>query len=188
MEVGDGDGTLAAVCLYRFDHGIQRSHGDRHVARMGGDAGVARADDGVLAGEAADGRTAAAWLTLVARLVRVVEVRTARALQEVPRRRRLVAELTGSARDERSGQELVISTNGFVCRKVRVANQGSDTQSALRSGFNLVQSEAVHVDQMRRRLDLELHESRRLVPPAINFASGLEAAAWAAASTDEARS
>ncbi len=42
VEVGDGDGTAAAVCLHGFDHGIERPHGDRHVARMRGDAGVAR--------------------------------------------------------------------------------------------------------------------------------------------------
>ena len=41
----------------------------RHVARMGGDAGLADADHGVLAAEPADGRAAAAGLAFVARLL-----------------------------------------------------------------------------------------------------------------------
>src|SRR2546421_471760 len=46
--------------------------------------------------------------------------------------------------------------------KVGVAHQRANPQSALRCGFDLVQCEAVDVDQMRRRLDLEFHQVEQI--------------------------
>ena len=104
-------------------------------------------------------RAAAAGLALVARLVGVVEIRAARALQQIARRGRLVAQLARGAGEQRAREQ----------RHSRGARARSAARSVLRTsapmrsppsgvGFDLVERQTVHVDQVRRRLDLELHQ------------------------------
>ncbi|MNV57242.1 hypothetical protein D3C71_1495640 [compost metagenome] len=69
VKIGDRDGALRAVWLYRFDDCIEHPHGDGHVARMRSDTRLAGSDDTKLPGDAADRGTAAAGVTLVAGLV-----------------------------------------------------------------------------------------------------------------------
>ena len=66
IEVADRDAAAVAVRLLRDDHRLQRAHGDRHVAGVGGDALVRGAEDREDAVLSTDRRTAAARLTLVA--------------------------------------------------------------------------------------------------------------------------
>jgi hypothetical protein len=97
VEVGDGDHAARPLGRTVLHRGVERPHGHGHVARVRGDAGLAGADDRVLAAVAADGAAAAARLALVAGLVGVVEVRAARALQQVAGGGRLVAQLARGA-------------------------------------------------------------------------------------------
>ena len=158
VEIGDRDGACRAIGADRLDRRIEHAHRDRHVARMRRDAGIAHADDGVLPAEAADRAAAAAGPPLVARLVGVVEIRAARPLQQVAGGGRLVAQLARSAGDQRAGQHAVVAPHARVGRKIGVAHQRADPQPAVGSRLDLVQREVVDVDQVRRRLDLQLHQ------------------------------
>ena len=168
--------------------GVERPHGDRHVAGMRGDAGVARADDGVLPAEAADGRAAAARLPLVAGLVGVVEIGAARALQQVAGRGRLVAQLAGGAGDQRAREHAVVAPHALVGGEIGVAHQRADAQAALRRRLDLVEAKAVHIDQVRRRLDLELHQVEQVGAAGDELRAGVRAAAAAASAARCARS
>ena len=158
VEVGDRNATRVAVRPRRLDRRVEHAHRHRHVARMGGDAGLAAADHGVLAAVAADRRAAAARDALVARLVGVVEVGAARALQQVARGRRHVAQLAGGAGQQRAREHAVVAPDARIGGEIGVADQRADAQAAVRRRLDLVEAEAVDVDQVRRRLDLELHQ------------------------------
>src|SRR6202043_3567841 len=82
----------------------------------------------------------------------------ASALEQVATRGSLVAKLPGSTRDDRAGEHAVVAANALVGRQVGVAYQRSDAQPAVRGGFNLVEAEAVDIDEMLWRFDLELHQ------------------------------
>jgi hypothetical protein len=158
VEIGDRDGAARAVGAHGLDRGVERAHGHGHVARMRGDAGLARAYHRMLARVAADGRAAAARLALVAGLVGVVEVRAARALQQVARGGRLVAQLARGTGQQRARQQAVVAPHAGVGGQVGVAHQRTDAQAAVGGAFDLVEAEAVDVDQVRGRLDLQLHQ------------------------------
>jgi hypothetical protein len=129
---------------------------------------------GMLPAEPADRSAAAAGLTFVAGLVGVVEIRAARPLQQVARRRRLVAQLTRGAGQQGTRQKAIVAPHAFIGRKISVADERADAQSAVRRRFDLVQRQPVHVDQVCRRLDPELHEIKQI------GASGNELGAWRA--------
>ena len=125
---------------------------------MRGDAGVAHAHDRMLAAEPADRGTAAAGLAFVARLVGVVEIGAAGALEQIARGRRLVAQLARGAREQRAREQAIVAPHARIGGEIGVAHQRADAQPALGRRFDLVEREAVDVDQMRRRFDLELHQ------------------------------
>ena len=125
---------------------------------MRGDAGVARADHRVLPAEPADGGTAAAGLPFVARLVGVVEIRAAGALQEIARGRRLVAKLSRGPREQRAGEQAIVAPHARVGGKVGIAHQRADAQASLGSGLDPVERKPVDIDQMAGRFDLQLHQ------------------------------
>ncbi len=158
IEIGERDAARLACRVDRFDRSVERLHRDRHVAGVGGDARLARADHGMQAAETADRGAAAAGLALVARLVGVVKIGTARALEQIARGRRLVAELARSPGDERAREEAIVAPDARVRGEVGVAHHRADPQSAVVRRLDPVEAEAAHVDQMRRRLDLELHQ------------------------------
>src|SRR5271166_1276066 len=102
------------------------------------DAGLASADDGERARVAADRRAAAAGLALVARLVRVIEIRAARALEEVAGGRRLVAQLPRGAGEEGARQEQIVLSHARIGGEVGVAHERSDSQAAVPCRLDLV--------------------------------------------------
>ena len=114
----------------------------------------------MLAAEAADRRAAAAGLAFVARLVGVVEIGAARALEQVARGRRLVAQLARGAGEQRAREHAIVAPHARVGGEIGVAHQRADAQAALGRRLDLVEREAVHVDQMRRRLDLAASSGR----------------------------
>jgi hypothetical protein len=167
VEVGDRDHAGGAGRIHRLDAGVEQLHGHRHVARVGRDAGLALADDGMLARVAADGRTAAARIALVAGLVGVVEVGAAGALQQVAGGGRLVAQLAGGARQQRARQHGVVAPYAFVGRQVGIAHQRAHAQAALRRRFDPVQLQTVDVDQVGGVSISSFIRSSKLVPPAM---------------------
>jgi len=72
-------------------------------------------------------------------------------------------------------------------RQVGVADESADPEPAVSRRLDLVEAEAVHVDQVGRRLDLELHEIEQIGPAAMNLAPGVRAC-LAASTGEEARS
>jgi hypothetical protein len=112
-----------------------------------------------------------ASLPPVAGLVGVVEIGAARALEQIAGRGGAVAQLHGGAGQQRARQHRVILPHALVRGQVGVAHQRADAQAALRRGLDLVQRQAVHVDQMLRRFDLQLHQVQQI------GAAGDEAAA-----------
>ena len=134
-------------------------------------------------------RAAAAGLAFVAGLVGVVEIRAARALQQIARGRRLVAQLAGGAGEQRARQHAIVAPHARIGGEIGVAHQRADAQAAFRRGFDLVEREAVHIDQMRRRFDLELHQVEQVGAARDELgAADARAAAAAASAGDFARS
>jgi hypothetical protein len=172
IKIGDRDHARGSVGAHRFNAGVEQLHGHRHVARVGCYAGLALADDRVAACIAADGRAAAARIAFVAGLVGIVEIRAAGALQQVAGSGRLVAQLGRGACHESARKHRVVAPYPHVGGQIGIAHQGADAQSAIRCRLDLVQAQAVDVDQVRRRLDLEFHEVEQV------GAAGDEARAW----------
>ena len=125
----------------------------------------------MLAAEAADCGASAAGPAFVARLVSIVEIGAAGALQQITRRRRLVAQLARGAREQRPREQPVIAPDPWIGGKVGVAHQSANAQTPFGRRLDLVERQAVHIDQMGRRLDLELHQVEQV------GAAGDEAAA-----------
>ncbi len=162
MEIRDRDGASRAVGPQRLDGRVERAHRHRHVAGVRRDAGVARTDDRVLPVHAIDGRAAAAGPALVAGHVGVVEIRAARALKQVPGGRRLVAQLARCAGKQRTRQQAVVAPHGGMRRQVGVAYQCADPQAAVIRRLDAIEAQTVHVDQVCRRLDLQLHQVKQV--------------------------
>jgi hypothetical protein len=139
VEVRNRHATDLTARTHGFHRGIERPHGHRHVAGVRRDAGIARADNRVLAIDPPDGRAAAARLPFVAGLVGVVEVRTAGPLQQVARGRRLVAQLAGGAGHQRPRQQSIVPSHPIVGGEIGVAHQCADTQSTFRRRLDLVE-------------------------------------------------
>ena len=98
----------------------------------------------------------------VAGLVGVVEIGAARPLQQIARGRCRVAQLPDGAREQRARQHAIVAAHARIGRKIGVAHQRADAQPAFGCGLDLVELKTVHVDQMRRRLDLELHQIEQI--------------------------
>jgi hypothetical protein len=129
VEIGKRHGALA---LGAGDVNSRRQRGERHahIGRMGGDAGLARAEDGVHAVEAVAGRAAAAGGALVARRRRVVEVIAAGALQQVAAGGRHVAQLRRRSGQYRARQHRIAFGDERMIGKVGIRHQRADAQPA----------------------------------------------------------
>ena len=149
MKVADRNRALALRPLH-VDRRFQRRHRHAHVRRVGRDAVFARAQDGERAVAAGDRRAAGAGLALVARHRGVAEVHAARALQQVAGGRRHVAKLRRRAAEDRLRQHRVVSLHGRVVGEIGIANRGADLQPAVGRRFDLVERQAVDVDQPLR--------------------------------------
>jgi hypothetical protein len=140
------------------DAGVARGARHRHVARMGGDAALARPQHRVDAVVAVQGGAAGAGRALVAGVDGVAEVVAAGALHEVAADRRHVADLRAGAREERLGERRVAPPYGLVVGEVAVAHVGADPHAAAGQGLDLRQRQGVDVDQDGGSLDVELQE------------------------------
>src|SRR5215469_14718349 len=100
MEVGDRDRALSLWPNYQ-DGRVQSKQCDAHVGRIGRDAVLTRAQNRVIAVEAVNRGTPRAWRAFVARSGRIVEIRAARPLHEIPAHRGHVAQLSRSPSQNR---------------------------------------------------------------------------------------
>ena len=157
MELADGDRALAAICAPDPHDGVERVKRVRHVARIGGDALVAPAEDGVNSIEPFERPAARPRFPLVARHRRVVEVLAPRALQEVPAVGGHVAELSGRASDDRLREKRVVLAYERVVGGVRVPRQGADRDAATRH-LDVGQLQAGKVHQLVGAFDVLLHQ------------------------------
>ena len=162
MEVEDGDLAGGGVGLDGVDGGVEDAHGDGHVAGVGGDAGSADADDGVLAAETVECGAAGAGGAFVAWLVGIVKVGAAGALEEIACGGGHVAELAAGSGDEGAGEDGVVAADAVMGSEVGIADEGADAEAAIGGVFDFVEGEAVDVDEVRRGLDLQLHEVEQI--------------------------
>lgn len=83
-------------------------------------------------------------------------------MKQIAGGRRPVAQLSRCPREQGARQKSVITADPFVCGKIRIADQGADTQTPFPRGFDPVQTQSVDIDEMCRRLDLQLHEVQEI--------------------------
>ena len=188
VELGDRNLPRRAVRTHRFDRRVERTHGHRHVARMCGDARVARADHGMLAAEAVERGAPATGLPFVARLIGVVEVGAACPLEQVAGRGGLVAQLTRRPREQRAREHTVVTPYAWIGGEVGVADERAERSPP--SGVASILSRARPLTSIRC-LGVSISSfirSSRFVPPAMKRAPGVRAAADAACAGDCARS
>jgi len=108
--------------------------------------------------------TARAWIALIAGHVGVVEIRAARALEEVAACRCLVAQLTRSAGDQRPRQHAIVAADTTVGGEVSIAHERPDPKAAVLGVLDDVEAETVDIDEVRGGLNLELHEVEEIGP------------------------
>ncbi len=181
VKLADGDAASPAAGFERNDGRIQRAHRNRHVGRMRGDAMIARAEDRMIAGEAAQGRASRARLALVARRCRVVEIIAARALEQIAARGRLIPELRRGSRKQRPRQYGIVGAQAGIGGQIAVRAPSAPMDSP-------PASVGAMSDKFRRLISTSFCgvsissfiRSSRLVPPAMNFVPGPPACMMAA--------
>jgi hypothetical protein len=82
--------------------------------------------------------------------------------------------LRAGACQQRAAQYAVTLTHPRVGGKIAVPYQRADTQAAIRRLLDLVERQAVDIDQARRRLDLQLHQVEQIGPAGDDFCAGLD--------------
>src|SRR5205814_4496328 len=107
-------------------------------------------EDGQRTVAAGDGWTAGPGLALVTGHRGVAEISAARSLQQIARSRCHVAELGRRSRENGLREHGIISPHRRVVREIRVANGGADLQSAVTGCLDLVEGQAINVEEPRR--------------------------------------
>jgi hypothetical protein len=146
--------------------GPERRHRDGHVGRVRRDARRRVPDDREVAVLALAGRAAGSGRALVARLGDVLEVRAARALEQVAADRGEVAQLPGGALEQRLREQRMAPADELAGREVAVADRRADPQAAFRRLLDPVVRQPGDVDQVGRPLDAEPHEVDEVGPAA----------------------
>ena len=104
------------------------------------------------------------------RLIGVVEIRTARALQQIAAGRRHVAQLPEAPASNGARQYADSHAAPVVGGEVGVADQRADAQAAVGVGSILLSADAVDVDEVCGVSMPSFIRSSRLVPPPTNLA------------------
>jgi hypothetical protein len=112
------------------------------------DAVLAGAQDGVNAVEAGERRAAGAGATLVAWFRDVIEIIAAGSLEQIAAGRGLVAQLCTGAGQQRTAEDAIALPDPPVGGEIAIANQRSNAQAAIGSVFDLVERQAVDIDQL----------------------------------------
>ena len=129
----------------------------------------AGAQDRVPAVDAADRRTAGAGLALVARRGRIVEIKAARALQEIATGRGHVAQLLRGAGEDGAREQWIACLDLRVIGEIAIGDQRADPQTAVFRLFDLgnPKQEPEHPNpwSVPCRLDFRELEKNRLPVP-----------------------
>src|ERR1700704_3158305 len=123
---------------------------------------IASAEDGMNAVEAGKCSSTGAGIALVTGFGDVIEVVTTRSLQQVAAGGGLVPQLCARTREQRAAEHAVAPSHLRVGREIAVANQRADPQAAVGGFFDLVERQSVDIDQLRWRLDLQLHKVEQI--------------------------
>src|SRR3546814_3354972 len=99
---------------------------------MRGDTGIASTHYCQIPAETANRCAAASGLALVARLVRVIEIRAACPLEKIARRGRPVTKLAGCSGEERARKQGIVVPNALVRRS---EEHTSELQSLMRISY-----------------------------------------------------
>src|SRR5216683_2019748 len=148
MELLDRNDSGEALAVDRLDLGIERPHRDRHIRWMRRDAVLAGAQDRVNAVEAGKRRAAGARTTLVAGFCDVVEIIAAGSLEQIAAGRGLVAQLRAGTSQQRTAEDAITLPHAPVGGEIAIANQRSNAQAAIGGVFDLVERQAVDIDQL----------------------------------------
>lgn len=151
FDVQFGEGQRPLAC--RADHvefGVERDQGYGPVARVGGDAGVAGAQQRVGTVESVESRTAAAGVPLVAGELRsAAEVAASRALQQVPADRRHVAQLLGRRPPQGFRQRRIVAAYDGMVSDLGHFHSRTERQFVLTRTDLGQLGETVNVDDVR---------------------------------------
>ncbi len=123
-------------------------------------------------GETAKRRAARARVALVARLRHIVEVIAARPLKQIAARGGLVSQLRAGPCQQRPAEDPVALPHALVRRQIAVPHHRADPQAPFRGILDLVQRETVDIDEMVRRLDLQLHQIEQIRSTRNEFGAG----------------
>ena len=129
------------------------------------DAVVARSQDGVQPGQATDGRTTAARLTLVARHARIVEVIATRALQQVASVGRHVADLRRGTGQNGGAEQRVARLHQWVIGGIGISRQCAKHQATVFSFLDEIERQCVDVDQLGRTYQVFFHQVDQVGSP-----------------------
>ena len=116
------------------------------------------AQDRVHPVDAVDCRAAAAWLAFVARGRRVIEIKTARALQPIASRGGHIAQLRRSAGKDCACQQGIARLDLRVVGEIAVGNERADAQAAVCGLLDRLERQMGDVDQPRGARDILLDE------------------------------
>jgi len=139
---------------------------------MRGDAVVAHTEHGVHPIEAFERRATRSRHALVAGLGRVIEVGATHALQQVAAGRGLVAKLGRRAGENGLREQRITPAHAHVDGSRAVGDQRADAQAALGRLFDAIKRQPTNVDELRRRLDLQLHEVDEIRAPGDELGRG----------------
>src|SRR3546814_9452042 len=102
---------------------------------MRGDTGIASTHYCQIPAETANRCAAASGLALVARLVRVIEIRAACPLEKIDRRGRPVTKLAGCSGKERARKQGIVAPNELVRCQIAITDQCHDPKFTIGRSF-----------------------------------------------------
>src|SRR5947209_15612501 len=152
MEADERDRPLAIRTEHTYN-GVEGGQGDGHVRGMRRDACIRCAQDSQGAVIALARGTATARYALIARLGDILEVDTARALQQVPASRCKVAQLARCPREQRLREHGIACANRAISSEVAIAHRGTDTHASVRKQLDAVAGKACDGNEQIRLRD-----------------------------------
>jgi hypothetical protein len=101
--------------------------------------------------------------------IRIVEIWTARALEQVAARCRFVPQLARRTGNDRARKHPIVSSHPRIGSKLGICDQCADTKTSVSGFLYAVETNMPKVDQMSRRFYLKLHEIDQIGAPGNEF-------------------
>ena len=115
-------------------------------------------------GDTVDGAATRSRLALVAGLIDIGEIITARALTQITAGRGAVTQLLGCTSQNSAGKDRIVRADPVIIGGRGIGRQRADAQAAVSGFLYLGHAEAIDVDQSFGRFDLELHQVEEVRP------------------------